>query len=143
MKTFMKKNVYGVWFYFSRCLFLCVQSQINYEGHYSSSSSPSPLLVGEPKLEKSINLALTPIENDLLNMNIKHGGEDAYNIHELPQSDGKTLWHYDNCKVLSITIVQNLPILWSAKSWTSWRWTPWLAKKFQNAKLSVPYISKT
>ena len=36
-----------------------------------------------------MNLALSPIENDLLQMNIKHGGETQYNIHELPQIDGK------------------------------------------------------
>ena len=36
-----------------------------------------------------MNLALSPIENDLLQMNIKHGGETQYNIHELPQIDGE------------------------------------------------------
>ena len=38
----------------------------------------------------SINLALSPIENDLLTMNIKEGGEANYNIHELPNNDGKS-----------------------------------------------------
>ena len=36
-----------------------------------------------------MNLALSPIENDLLGMNIKLGGENRYNIHELPNNDGK------------------------------------------------------
>ena len=65
------------------------KSQLNYDIH-STSSSPAPI-IGETKMAKSINLALTPIENDLLNMNIKHGGEDAYNIHELPNNDGKQI----------------------------------------------------
>ena len=66
------------------------QSQLNYDVH-STSSTPAPIIgTVEPiKMTKSINLALTPIENDLLNMNIKHGGEDAYNIHELPNNDGE------------------------------------------------------
>ena len=37
----------------------------------------------------NINLALSPIENDLLSMNIKYGGEGNYNIHELPNNDGE------------------------------------------------------
>ena len=65
---------------------------MNYDVH-STSSTPAPIIGthgdGTPKMAKSINLALTPIENDLLNMNIKHGGEDAYNIHELPNNDGE------------------------------------------------------
>ena len=40
--------------------------------------------------KNSINLALSPIENDLLTMNIKEGGEANYNIHELPNNDGKS-----------------------------------------------------
>ena len=40
--------------------------------------------------KNSINLALSPIENDLLTMNIKEGGEANYNIHELPNNDCKS-----------------------------------------------------
>ena len=64
------------------------KSQLNYDIH-STSSTPAPIIGETVKMTKSINLALTPIENDLLNMNIKHGGEDAYNIHELPNNDGE------------------------------------------------------
>ena len=66
-------------------------SQFNVESSSSSSEAPAILGSVEKKLPKTMNLALTPIENDLLNMNIKYGGEDEYNIHELPQIDGKRL----------------------------------------------------
>ena len=50
----------------------------------------------------NINLALSPIENDLLSMNIKYGGEGNYNIHELPNNDGELkINKYKSSKVVS------------------------------------------
>ena len=65
-------------------LILSVQSQLNDE-------LTSPASTTESTLAKNsmMNLALSPIENDLLGMNIKLGGENRYNIHELPNNDGK------------------------------------------------------
>ena len=40
------------------------QSQLNYDVH-STSSTLAPI-IGEPKMAKSINLALTPIKNIVL-----------------------------------------------------------------------------
>ena len=57
-----------------------------------TSSTPQSSLSEASKImakKTSINLALSPIENDLLTMNIKEGGEANYNIHELPNNDGK------------------------------------------------------
>ena len=47
-----------------RFLQVCGQSQLNYDVH-STSSTPAPI-IGEPKMAKSINLALTPIKNIVL-----------------------------------------------------------------------------
>ena len=69
-------------------LVLSVQSQLNeLDDELTSPSSTE----SSPNLAKHsmMNLALSPIENDLLGMNIKLGGENRYNIHELPQIDGK------------------------------------------------------
>ena len=49
----------------------------------------------------NINLALSPIENDLLSMNIKYGGEGNYNIHELPNNDGELKINKSIFKVMS------------------------------------------
>ncbi len=46
------------------------------------------------KRATTMNVALSPMENDLLEMNIKQGGEAAYNIHELPDLDGKSFSIY-------------------------------------------------
>ena len=70
--------------FFLFSLILSVQSQLNDE-------LTSPASTTESTLAKNsmMNLALSPIENDLLGMNIKLGGENRYNIHELPNNDGK------------------------------------------------------
>ena len=56
---------------------------------------PFPAPPGEnelfrPSPYRGYGLALDPIQNDLLAMGIKSDGEDAYNIHEIPNVDGKT-----------------------------------------------------
>jgi hypothetical protein len=62
--------------------------------HQTTSETAEPAEVKHTFTKKSsqISLALSPIENDLLGMNIKYGGEAAYNIHELPASDGKSIF---------------------------------------------------
>ena len=83
-----------LWFF--GCLVLRAESQYSQQYHGMVPSLAPPFLNEETSTEagaqghirKTINLALTPIENDLLGMNIKYGGEDNYNIHELPQNDG-------------------------------------------------------
>ena len=65
------------------------QSQLLPGQHETSTGAP--ITTRAPNRNRGVNLALSPIENDLLGMNIKHGGEFAYNIHELPANDGKSL----------------------------------------------------
>ena len=75
----------------------CVRAQLNQQGSgglwptLQTSSTPQSIISESTQSTKSpYQLSLSPIENDLLTMNIKEGGEAKYNIHELPDNEGKS-----------------------------------------------------
>ena len=79
----------------------CVRAQLNQQGSgglwptLQTSSTPQSIISESTQSTKSpYQLSLSPIENDLLTMNIKEGGEAKYNIHELPDNDGKEIWKF-------------------------------------------------
>lgn len=74
----------------------CVRAQLNQQGSgglwptLQTSSTPQSIISESTQSTKSpYQLSLSPIENDLLTMNIKEGGEAKYNIHELPDNEGQ------------------------------------------------------
>ena len=105
---------YGkIWFYNLFSLLHYVNSQLNQHtlsggGDFEASinSNFQQSMNNAPVNNRNnINLALSPIENDLLSMNIKYGGEGNYNIHELPNNDGELKINKSIFKVMSTCTV--------------------------------------